>query len=200
MSPHSEQILRCVLLHNIALMLPRLTLALALSLALHGSLLLPDAFKRPSAALPRPALQALLRLPPREEIPPVDPLLKNTLEAEKEHKKEHKEVASTVRQPTLDKKPKPARTITAKQAVKVAQKKLSQHLYYPPEAVKRGIEGEVRLLLTLTADGHIADINIAATSGHPMLDNAALKAAYAMGVLSGTEARELILPVIFRLQ
>ena len=88
----------------------------------------------------------------------------------------------------------------AKQAVKVAQKKLSQHLYYPPEAVKRGIEGEVRLLLTLTADGHIADINIAATSGHPMLDNAALKAAYAMGALSGTEARELILPVIFRLQ
>jgi protein TonB len=196
MSPHSEQILRRVLLHNIALMLPRLTLALALSLALHGSLLLPDAFKRPSAAPPRPALQALLRLPPREEIPPVDPLLKNTLEAEKEHK----EAASTVRQPTLDKKPKPARTITAKQAVKVAQKKLSQHLYYPPEAVKRGIEGEVRLLLTLTADGHIADINIAATSGHPMLDNAALKAAYAMGALSGTEARELILPVIFRLQ
>jgi protein TonB len=196
MSPHSEQILRCVLLHNIALMLPRLTLALALSLALHGSLFLPDAFKRPSAAPPRPVLQALLRLPPREEIPPADPLLKNTLEAEKGHK----EVASTVRQPTLDKKPKPARTITAKQAVKVAQKKLSQHLYYPPEAVKRGIEGEVRLLLTLTADGHIADINIAATSGHPMLDNAALKAAYAMGALSGTEARELILPVIFRLQ
>lgn len=173
-------------------MLPRLTLALALSLALHGSLLLPDAFQRLSAAPPRPALQAFLRLPPRPEAPPDDPVLKNTLDSEK--------VTPTVQPQPTEKSAKTTHPATAKQAVKVAQKKLSQHLYYPPEAVKRGIEGEVRLLITLTADGRIADINVAATSGHPILDNAALKAAYAMGSLSGTEARELILPVIFRLQ
>jgi len=33
-----------------------------------------------------------------------------------------------------------------------------------------------------------------------MLDNAAIKAAYAMGRLTGASSRELILPVIFRLQ
>jgi protein TonB len=87
-----------------------------------------------------------------------------------------------------------------KRQVQAAQKKLSQHLYYPPEAIARGIEGEVRLIITLTEDGSIADVNIAASSGHPILDNAAIKAAYATGKLSGATSRELILPVIFRLQ
>ena len=66
--------------------------------------------------------------------------------------------------------------------------------------VERGIEGEVRLILKLGADGVVDDVSIAASSGYPILDNAAIKAAYAMGRLAGTTSRELILPVIFRLQ
>ena len=77
---------------------------------------------------------------------------------------------------------------------------MSQYVYYPPEAVTRGIEGEVRLILKLSTDGSVEDVVIGASSGHPILDNAAIKAAYAMGKLTGVTSRELILPVSFRLE
>lgn len=179
-----------VLLHNTALMPPRLILALALSLALHGSLLLPDLVKRFSAAPPRTALQATLRLPPLRETLPAEPLLKNTLDPED---------APQVAKPAPPPLPASSKAV-AKREVQTAQRKLSQHLFYPPEAVARGIEGEVRLILKLSPDGAIDDISIAASSGHTILDNAAVKAAYVMGKLPGVTSRELILPVIFRLQ
>jgi len=174
----------------------RLTLAFALSLALHGGgLLLPDALKRHAAAPPAAALQATLRLPPQPAAPAAEPLLKNTLDSEE---------APPVATPPPPPKPQTDQPAVAKREVRrevrAAQKKLSQTLYYPPEAVARGIEGEVRLLVKLTAEGGVADVQIAASSGHAILDNAAVKAAYAMGNLSGTSSRELILPVIFRLQ
>lgn len=170
-------------------MSPHLILAYALSLALHGSLLLPDLLKRQPAPPPPPALQARLRLPPVPELPP-EPLLKNTLEEEA--------------QPTLEAppppKPQPTEKTPARRDVQAAQRKLSEHLFYPPEAVARGLEGEVRLILTLSASGSVEDVAVAASSGHPVLDNAAIRAAYAMGKLSGSPSRELILPVLFRLQ
>lgn len=169
----------------------RLTLALALSLALHGSLLLPDILKRPSVAPPPPALQALLRLPPKPEAVPAEPLLKNTLDNE-----EALPVAKVPPPPVQQVKP----AGTLRRDVQVAQKKLSKTQFYPPQAVEQGIEGDVRLILKLAADGSVDDVGIAASSGHPILDNAAIKAAYAMGKLTGVTSRELILPVIFRLQ
>ena len=57
----------------------------------------------------------------------------------------------------------------------------------------------MRLLVRLTPDGRVDDVSVAASSGHAILDNAAIKAAYAMGALPGGP-RELILPVIFQLQ
>lgn len=181
--------LRRILLHNTAFMSPPLILALALSLALHGGLLFSDAIERLLAAPPRPALQASLRLPPKPEAVPAEPLLKNTLD---------NEAAAQIAKPSS--RAPVGRKVSAKSEIRAAQKKISQHIYYPPEAVARGIEGEVRLLLKLAADGSIADVQIAAGSGHPVLDNAAIKAAYAMGGLEGGAARELLLPVIFRLQ
>lgn len=183
--------LRQVLLHNTALMLPRLIPALALSLALHGVLILPDILKRLTIAPPRPALQASLRLPPRPEALP-EPLLKNTLD------NEEAPPATKLLPPPPTLQPTPRST--AKREVQAAQRKLSEHLFYPPEAVARGIEGEVRLILKLSAEGAVVDVSIAASSGHTLLDNAAIKAAFAMGRLTGATSRELILPVIFRLQ
>ena len=185
------------MLHNIALMPSRLTLALVLSLALHGSLLLPEALQRP-AEPPQAALQAVLRLPPKPETPPAEPLLKNTLDDQEKR-------VDTVEAPPASKpapvaKPQPKPKPAVKPEIQAAQKKLSQHLYYPPEAISRGIEGEVRLLIILTEDGGIDDVRLAASSGYPILDNAAIKAAYAAGKFSSTPSRELILPVIFRLQ
>jgi protein TonB len=173
----------------------RLTLAIALSLALHGGLLLPDALKRLTAAPPSRTLQATLRLPPSPEPPPAETLLKNTLDRE-----ETPDVVKVPAKPPAPDKPSEKPQASIKREVQIAQKKLSQHLYYPPEAVARGIEGEVRLIIALTDDGRIDDVNIAASSGHPILDNAAIKAAYAIGKLNGATSRELILPVIFRLQ
>ena len=178
-------------------MSPRLIFAFALSLALHLGLVLPDLLGRRLAAPPRPPLQAALRLPPKPETPPAEPLLKNTIDAEP---------APPERKPPPALKPPPPATppakpkAAAKREVQIAQKKLSQHLFYPPEAIARGIEGEVRLIVKLSADGAVDNVSIAASSGHPLLDNAAIKAAYAMGSLTGATSRELILPVIFRLQ
>ena len=87
-----------------------------------------------------------------------------------------------------------------KLAVAKARRKLAKHVYYPEEAISAGMEGEVRLLVTLDGDGHIKDVEIADSSGYPILDRAAIRAAYAMGSLPGVDRRELILPVTFRLQ
>lgn len=183
--------LRQVLLHNTALMPLRLIFALALSLALHGGLLLPDILKRLPVAPPPPALQALLRLPPKPDAAPAEPLLKNTLDNE-----EAPQVAPLPPPPVRQAKA----GSTLRRDVQVAQKKLSKTQFYPAQAVEQGIEGDVRLILKLSADGSVDDVGIAASSGHPILDNAAIKAAYAMGKLTGVTSRELILPVIFRLQ
>ena len=185
-----------VLLHNTALMSPRLILALTLSLALHGGLLVPDLLRQRPAATPRPALRAELRPPPGPvaEPAPAETLLKNTLDA--------KDEAPAFKPPPPPPPPAakaPPRT-SAKQETRSAQRKLSEHLFYPPEAIARGIEGEVRLILRLSADGSVESVDVAASSGHAILDNAAIKAAYAMGRLTGASSRELILPVVFQLQ
>jgi protein TonB len=180
------------MLRRISLSLP---FALALSLALHGSLLLPEVRRRPPAAPLPAALQAVLRLPPVAEAAPAEALLKNTLDTE-----DAPEAVKTLTRPPVPEKPSAKLRPNIKREVQVAQKKISKNVFYPSEAIARGIEGEVRLIITLTDDGRIADVNIAASSGHPILDNAAIKAAYATGKLSGATSRELILPVIFRLQ
>ena len=54
-----------------------------------------------------------------------------------------------------------------------------------------------------TAPGELQafrDAQVAASSGHKLLDEAAVKAAMAMGRLPETGAREVLLPVVFRLR
>jgi len=186
--------LRQVLLHNTALMPPRLILALALSLALHGGVLLPDILKRPSVAPSPPVLQALLRLPPKPEAPLFDPLLKNTLDDE-ESPKTVNELPSP---PSLKNQP-PKLQPNIKRDAQVARKKLSEYVYYPAEASLRGIEGTVGLLIILSADGSVEDVQIFASSGYPILDNAAAKGVWAMQKLPGVKAREIPVSYTFRL-
>lgn len=168
----------------------RFQIALAASLALHLALLglgLP-----PGKVSPRetPAMLSARLLPPAT-VRPAEPLLKDTL-AEAEAPK----AAPASPQPADAKSRRPApRTPEA-----AAQRKLSEVLFYPPEAVARGLEGEVRLLLTLDGNGTVRDAQVAAGSGHPLLDDAAVRAAFAMGSLPEAGAREVILPVVFRLR
>ena len=61
-------------------------------------------------------------------------------------------------------------------------------------------EPTLRVAIILDADGRVGEASIAASTGHRILDDAALRAAYAAGRLGGDGVRELILPVVFRLQ
>ena len=92
----------------------------------------------------------------------------------------------------------PPRTLQGS-ALRRAQTALSEHLFYPPEAVARGIEGEVILLLILSDGGQLVSATIARSSGHAVLDQAALDAARRIGALPGNP-RQTLFPVSFRLQ
>ena len=84
-------------------------------------------------------------------------------------------------------------------ALRRAQAALSEHLFYPPQAVALGLEGEVILLLTLADGGRLVSASIARSSGHALLDQAALDAAQRIGALPGNP-RQTLFPVNFRLQ
>lgn len=140
-------------------------------------------FAQPPGPMAAP-LQARL-LPPDSE-----PLLKNTLDhaglrtsrfRSRETRKSNATVASRVRQG-------------------VARRKLAEHPFYPPEAVARSLEGEVRLLLTLDPQGMVLEARVASGSGHALLDRAAVEAAFAMRRIPADGVRELILPVVFKLE
>lgn len=80
-----------------------------------------------------------------------------------------------------------------------AQSALSKHLFYPPQAVAQGLEGEVILLLVLSENGQLVAASIARGSGHALLDQAALDAAHRIGALPGNP-RQTLFPVRFSLQ
>ena len=169
----------------------RLFLAYVASLLLHlaalGSADLMARLQRPPAR-PTPAMLEATLLPapaPRE----AEPLIKDTLA---------EATATAAAAPPQNQAPG-ARQATPRAVTAAAQRKLAEHLFYPEDARIRGLEGEVRLLLTLETDGTLADAQVAGSSGHEILDGAAVRAAYAMGRLPGIGRREIILPVVFRL-
>lgn len=176
----------------------RLTLAFALSLAVHGAALLPDFLKRLPAAPPKPPLQAMLRLAPAAEPRPVEPLLKNTLDEEVAPKEV--ELPPPPPPKPVEPAPKPVPKNTQKRDVQIAQRKLSEHQFYPPEAVAQNLEGEVVLILKLSDNGTIEDVSVGASSGHRILDNAAVRNAYAVGAFDDVSSRELVVRMYFRLE
>jgi len=160
----------------------RLYLALLLSLTLHAALIVAPALlakkMRPPAI---PVMEAhLLRPPPAE----------STAEA----------VSS--RPPPEDSRPLAAAPVPKTLqggALRRAQTAFSEHLFYPPQAVAQGLEGDVVLLLTLADGGRLISASIARSSGHALLDQAALDAAQRIGALPGNPPQTLF-PVSFRLQ
>ncbi len=160
----------------------RLLLAYVASISLHATLLGGGMLFTPAPPDAAPAMiEATLHRPP-----PAEPVLKDTLADDTKPAKTDTAAA--------------ARGAASRKSVMAARRKLAEHVYYPPEAIRLGLEGEVRLLLTLAADGTITDASLAASSGHELLDQAALSAARAMGRLIGADRRELLLPVVFRLR
>lgn len=170
----------------------RFQFALAASLVLHAAVLGGAALRQllaPAKPAAAQVLQATLRLPPPPETV-AEPLLKNTLEAEPAAP----EASPPPRRSEAPAKAKPPAKL------KAAPKKTAAHDFYSAEARALGLEGEVRLLLVLDADGRVLEAQVASSSGHALLDRDAVRAAYAMGRIASDGKRQMILPVVFRLQ
>jgi protein TonB len=156
-----------------------LPLALVLSLVLHAASLTSVLLARP-AVNPAPPRALDVDLPPPEPLPAVDRVSTEAVTAE---------------EPAL---PPPVPTMARGRTLQRTQSALARHLLYPPEAVEQGIEGDVVLLLVLDAGSRIARAEVARSSGHAILDQAALAAARRIGALPGNPPQTLF-PVRFRL-
>jgi protein TonB len=78
--------------------------------------------------------------------------------------------------------------------------RLSEELLYPADALRRGLEGEVVILVELGEGGRILDASIASGSGHQPLDDAAVRAVKRLGTLGPASAhKSILLPVRFRI-
>jgi protein TonB len=162
----------------------RLIIAFTLSLVLHGGLFLTGAPGAPAA--PRLAdLRVSLRLPPdfaRLPEPPVaESLLKNTLEDEASEEP----VSPPFPPPAREARKTPVPSAAGQRAMEAVRKKLSEYVFYPEQARRLGIEGTVTLFVELADDGHVEDVRIVESSGHAILDNAAVRGFYAVGRFPG---------------
>lgn len=171
----------------------RLSLALIVSFLLHGLPFLPDLL--PAAKPPRrpPPLVAELRTPP-----PLQPelMLKEPAPAP---------VPDTTRPSPPSKvapvkpTPRPPKAGWLAEVQKQFKKLDERGLFYPPEAIARGLQGEVLVLLFLNEAGEVAAARVEQGSGHTVLDEAALRAVRSLRSLPADAPRESLLPVRFRL-
>jgi len=88
----------------------------------------------------------------------------------------------------------------AGEAARKAGEQIARELYYPPEAIERGLEGEALVLLFLDESGNAIAARIEASSGHALLDAAAVRAARTLRAMPASTPREAVLPVRFRLR
>jgi len=85
-------------------------------------------------------------------------------------------------------------------AARSAMEQISRELYYPADAIERGLEGEVLVMLFLDAAGNAIAARVEKSSGYAILDEAAVKAARTLRTLPDSAPREALLPVRFRLK
>lgn len=81
-----------------------------------------------------------------------------------------------------------------------AAEQLQRELPYPPEAIERGLQGEALVLLFLDPSGNAIAARLESSSGHALLDDAAVRAARTLRALPASAPREALLPVRFRLR
>ncbi len=177
--------------------------SLLLSLGLHSALLTLSAPLPKTSAKP-PPIEVELPLPDTDlnKAPsPTEPLpdqLSSEPPPPPELPPKQSVQPSTQAQPAPQSPAKPVPR-TPRAVVQQAQAQLMKQLLYPPEAIKQGLEGEVVLLLSLDAEGAITNIVVARSSGHALLDSAAMSAARGLGKLRA-DNRQLLLPVEFALE
>ena len=188
---------------------PFLGKAVALSLVLHAALIAalsvldapaPSLKMKPDATVLKVELPAPKPAPPAVPAMPAQPPLLLPETARRNASAPKPVVAA--RQPAA---PEPVRASGVPQrlegaAARSAMEQLSRELFYPPEAVERGLQGEALVLLFLDASGNAIAARLEASSGHALLDDAAVKAARTLRSLPASAPREALLPVRFRLK
>jgi len=73
-------------------------------------------------------------------------------------------------------------------------------LFYPEAAIQQGLEGDVLVLLLLDEHGEIVAARVEESSGHPLLDEAAVRAVRRLRALPGDAPMESLLSVSFSLR
>jgi protein TonB len=179
--------------------------AFALSITLHAvSMLLPSPFQKPSAQeVARSILTARLEAPAPEPAPAPakpevveEPAIKSKVEEPMKASITKPRPKPKPKERPVEKKPEPL----AGQQLDEALAQLADKLLYPPDAIKQGLQGETVVLLDIGVGGQIMSAVVASSSGHAVLDQAALRAVRQVGSLSPTLAgRSILLPVRFRL-
>ena len=86
------------------------------------------------------------------------------------------------------------------EAAHSAGDQMARELLYPPEAIERGQQGEALVLLFLDEAGDAVAARLESSSGHALLDDAAVRAARMLRSLPSSAPREALLPVRFRLR
>jgi protein TonB len=170
----------------------RFGLSTLASVLLHVAVLWPLGLSVQRVVPPPPVLKAMLAAPVLatkrvEEPEPPEPVVPSP----------RPPAAAVPPPPTFSPKPPPPRPLKGR-ALNAAMAALVKEDFYPREAIERGIEGDVIVLLTLTASGGVADATVATSSGHAMLDAAALAAVRRIAGLPSAQ-RQVLLPVQFRL-
>jgi periplasmic protein TonB len=181
--------------------------ALALSLVLHAALLasgarlaalLPSIARPPDLTLkvrladplPAPRPELLMREDtPREAPPTAKPATKPVGKRLVRPPAEPKHAASASGVEVLSGEP-----------ARRAREQIARELLYPLEAVERGLEGEVLVMLFLDDAGNAIAARVETSSGHRILDEAAVRAARTLRSLPASAPREARVPVRFRLR
>lgn len=167
--------------------------AFCVSLLIHAAPFLSGdwlATKAPTAPRPLP-LQAQLLPPPAPPLPEL--IVPETPKAPPA------KPATKHRQSAPSERGNPARTWTRTIREQFARQQQAG-LFYPAEAIRLGLEGEVLVFMMLDANGNVVAARIEAGSGHALLDQAALEAVRRLRSLPTDAPQEVLLPVRFRLR
>lgn len=177
-----------------------LFLAIVGSILFHALPFLPELISVPEKPSTAPAMQVRLQPPPEATRPPVTsvPLL---LPEQPPQPPQEKTPPPPAKAEPKARKTLPTAPQTWKQAMRQQFKKLQDKgLFYPEEARRQGIEGDVLVLLIIDPSGNVVAARVEQSSGHRILDEAALQAVRSLRSLPADAPQESLLPVRYRLR
>jgi protein TonB len=186
-----------------------LPLAFFCSLLLHVALIIATSWSESMNQPARPPQTALLArlappLPPQPELtlpaatesPPAPPPPESTAKTTPDAPTRPRRVPEAAPEVTPDAPvASPLARLTAS-----ARQQLGSLDFYPLEAIQNGWQGEAWVQIFLDENGNVIAARLEASSGYPLLDDAAVNAARRLRSLSHNGLDSAILPVRFKLE